>query len=529
MTDSLGDDSSALHGSSQLGSHGGAPNEAAAVNEGDGEALGHGVRWVKRIHTVRLIECICGDDLRDAYLRRDLKPANLGEGARGALEVGDRNSFWIQLCHTFNDRNKTFSVKRSKSCLAQAAFDALCNGEGLSAAPTDFKLTPDKAKDKWQDVTKDLSAKRSKFKQSGQGDCATDDIALEKANDPDCPQGVSEESSLTVFSCDFWNFCKLDPITYYAYERLYDHDLHKSTAKAMPKQAQASSSSGSAAALPARPSCRPDAADATSDRKGGKAVIASALKNLSVNIKQGMQAPVVISKSSNEQAIEYAQAVTSTERMKRDLITSCEEIMSKVDALDEDIKKARQNGSTPPAHKVKMLAVLQASLDRQMQRISSADDALQPVLPVPPSSKRRASFDDGREEEEWETYSDYARGGYAEEDGGHEEEDEELWATEGEQEGGDENASVCTEEEEEEEGEYQRSELPLAAVAAAGTAAAGTTPWLRPLTYSHSSFPRHRQYGDGERSIVGSVEDLEVDDEDLEVDRSPLRSMESAS
>ena len=68
VTDSLGDDSSALHGSSQLGSHGGAPNEAAAVNEGDGEALGHGVRWVKRIHTVRLIECICGDDLRDAYL-----------------------------------------------------------------------------------------------------------------------------------------------------------------------------------------------------------------------------------------------------------------------------------------------------------------------------------------------------------------------------------------------------------------------------------------------------------------------------
>ena len=91
----------------------------------------------------------------------------------------------------------------------------------------------------------------------------------------------------------------------------------------MPKQAQASSSSGSAAALPARPSCRPDAADATSDRKGGKAVIATALKNLSVNIKQGMQAPVVISKSSNEQAIEYAQAVTSTERMKRDLITNC--------------------------------------------------------------------------------------------------------------------------------------------------------------------------------------------------------------
>ena len=363
-------------------------------------------RWSMRTQGVRLIETICDDDNREAFLRRHEKPET-----RGALESGDPNSAWIRFAKSFNDRTKDYSLVSSKSVLANEYYQQ----KGFTPEWTPYEASGEILKDKFGELSKSLNQYLARFSQSGQGACATDE-AVQEALDQNKEKGVDSEASLTVFSCDFWNFCKSEPVVFYFYERANTFDLLMSAARAMPPWSKASSTnapSASGSGPPPQPACKPSAAG----RHGAaKVQVASAIHKLSTSVEQGLSAPVRIDKSDHEQTAEYCQAVRMKLSMKRELMEEYERVAFKLEEADtwlDDFKRVRPPDTTPPSHRLK----LAHHLRMQLEKLEAQMEMASPVM-KPPQPRAAGGYREGKDEDEDEGEDD--EGG----DGGEDDEDE---------------------------------------------------------------------------------------------------------
>ena len=361
---------------------GGSPGEdvspPTASASGGGAPPPPGVdRWSARSHGCRLITLIgTQDDLREGFLRKDTKFST-----RTEKDIGDRDSFYVDLANAFNDSSRScpelFKVK--SQLLAEKLRD-----KKFTCAHSAYVLAPDAAKKHVVAIMGQLRSALARFRQSGQGNCATDEKVRE-AQDQRLEPGVTEEDSKKVYSSDFQNFCAGMELTAYTYEVFIQYHLLEAASGDMP---DASTASSEGASTTQRPACRAGGRG----RNKTKATINSIAKS----ITEAARAPMRLERSANEEEGVRLQNAATKLALKRQVTQDIDDLQTKIDDLEREVRRAKKNGETPPSH--------QAKLKRWYARI----EELEAVATTPPrqsgaSSHTAASnvhsLDDSEEEE----------------------------------------------------------------------------------------------------------------------------------
>ena len=316
---------------------GGSPGEdvspPTASASGGGAPPPPGVdRWAARSHGCRLITLIgTQDDLREGFLRKDVKFTT-----RTEKDIGDRDTFYVMLAKAFNDPSCTVELVKVKSqVLAEKLRD-----KNFTCAHSAYVLSPDVAKKKLVDVIGQLRSALARFRQSGQGNCGSDEKVRE-AQDQHLEPGVTEEDSKKVYSSDFQNFCAGIELTAYTYEVFMQYQLVEAASGDMP---DASTASSEGASTTQRPSCR---AGGRNKGKGKEDAIAR-------SIREAATAPMRLERSAHEEEGMRLQNATAKLALKRQVTQDIDDLQTKIDDLEREVRRAKKNGETPPSHKDKL-------------------------------------------------------------------------------------------------------------------------------------------------------------------------------
>ena len=275
-------------------------------------------RFTKNHCLVRLAHAICDEDVRDVFIARDRTLP------REDLDRKDRNTAWGLIAEKFNERQwcpQLLDSSEHALDYAQAK---------LRAGPTEYVLTPKKAKEMFGDLRKELMKALSKFRVSGNGDNEWHEMDAEQ----------KKERSLKVYSSDMCNYVNKDISTLYCYELLTKYGLLEHTASDMDSNA----CGGSTKVKATKPKPKP-----VKRKKGGG---------------DGSMQHVQIHKSKSEKEQEFftAQAVKfKAATCGSEATTKLEE---ELDQCNERIREQKQKDQPVSARLLMKQKKLEQALDR---------------------------------------------------------------------------------------------------------------------------------------------------------------------
>ena len=335
-------------------------------------------RWTMRAHGCRMLTLLCRDDhLRRMYLIKDHKFTT-----RAEKDVGDKDSFYVDLAKACNDPDMLVPLYIVESSILKEKI----SDKGFTTQPSDYIFTPETVKKKLTEIISSVRQALGKFQQSGMGDCPTDDkLAHDIAQSKE--KGVSVEASTHIYSTDFHNFTFGDLTTAYAYELLLHYDMLLKASGTMPKEAAASSMG--AANPTSRPACR-------KKNNTHSLTMSRALHRLG-------KEPLQIKRSQEELEAMRVATLKSKFDMRRELSRALDDVDDKIEIAEAKEVRARKNGSTPPNHSDKM-ARWQAEKLRLAAELTSMERSTQSPSPGNQENQMNEESDDeednGEEDEE---------------------------------------------------------------------------------------------------------------------------------
>ena len=317
------------------------PPDSSPEQEGqeeDGDTESKYFRWV--LQGIRLVEAIAEN--KEAFLRRDEKPAN-----RGELDGAARDSAWQEIAQTFNDKGFTPNLRISNDSETNNAFH-----KKLSPKWTTYVLLAGTAQTKFKEMRCTLTTALANFRLSGMGDC---------------PDEERMKQSTGVYSSKFQDFVQGNIPALYWYEVLVHLDLLESTSCDMPEHTGFNASSQRQTSKPAL-------------KKGSKR------KGKDVNLTSLAHAigkPVMIAKTADEKKLAYHSANAAKARaamLASQLASQKESELALVQASIADHKKRRAAVPQRLTSKVMRLEAELEAMEKDMSKEaedpSFSDDGL---------------------------------------------------------------------------------------------------------------------------------------------------------